>query len=339
MAITIVPKIGFQNLSGGFNVDYFYLYEPLWIRIQDTTPTGKIFVNFINFTNDGNNAVTEEIAYAEYDYSDSRGYIDIDIMKIIRELDNPDVFNYSIVEDIALTYEGDLSIISSFRYRISITNEKPFETSPAPDFSILPIKGGRDFYNFNSFDETYPVTEAQLYNLDLSGRWKGYKILEQTLNDPTSINTNFVNSTLTTETNGCKPKGGMLYWKSRLGGWMQWGMDIVELKNSKVYKGSVKQGMIGGVSPTSVRPYVSPDYTYIENMQTVQLTALSLTRDEMLAVDGINNSPAVYYQRDVGGVLELMRLTSSDTSINNLANGGDFKVSLKSISKTQFNLM
>jgi hypothetical protein len=51
-------------------------------------------------------------------------------------------------------------------------------------------------------------------------------------------------------------------------------------------------------------------------------------------VQSIIASPAVYYMRDQGEELELMRLTSANAPLDNKANGGDFTVSLSSISTT-----
>ena len=45
-------------------------------------------------------------------------------------------------------------------------------------------------------------------------------------------------------------------------------------------------------------------------------------------------SPAVYLMRSPDSALELMRVTSASAPINNLSNGGDFSVSLKSISQS-----
>ena len=76
------------------------------------------------------------------------------------------------------------------------------------------------------------------------------------------------------------------------------------------------------------------NYTGIATDYSVTLKALSLTSDELKGVSGIQESPAVYFVYP-DGRMELMRLSAATIPLNSLSNGGDFSVSLKSISKVE----
>ena len=131
-----------------------------------------------------------------------------------------------------------------------------------------------------------------------------------------------------------KADGGKLVWKSRHGGWMSWGFKLKKESQAKKYEGNIQVGMFESTLPTNGSPYIPVNYTGISTSYSINLKELGLTTDELSIVQSIIASPAVYYMRDQGEELELMRLTSANAPLDNKANGGDFTVSLSSISTT-----
>lgn len=129
-----------------------------------------------------------------------------------------------------------------------------------------------------------------------------------------------------------KADGGQVFWKSRLGGWLSWGFKLKKESQAKKYEGNIQVGMFESTLSSNGNPYVSVDYTGISTNYSLTLKELRLTSDELEVVQNIIASPAVYYMRDQSEDLELMRLSSANAPLDNKANGGDFTVSLSSIS-------
>ena len=102
----------------------------------------------------------------------------------------------------------------------------------------------------------------------------------------------------------------------------------------KKYDDKIEVGMFESTLQSGGNPYVQADYTGITSSYSLTLKALSLSSVELEAVSGIQVSPAVYYMKDSSGALELMRLNSASVPLESQANGGDFSISLSSISTT-----
>ena len=115
---------------------------------------------------------------------------------------------------------------------------------------------------------------------------------------------------------------------------MSWGFKLKKESQAKKYEGNIQVGMFESTLPTNGSPYIPVNYTGISTSYSINLKELGLTTDELSIVQSIIASPAVYYMRDQGEELELMRLTSANAPLDNKANGGDFTVSLSSISTT-----
>jgi hypothetical protein len=77
--------------------------------------------------------------------------------------------------------------------------------------------------------------------------------------------------------------------------------------------------------------YVPVNYTSVNSSTSMTLKCLNLTKEELIAVAEISGSPAVYYQSEPSGKLELMKLTSATAPIKTHIGGGDFSVSLKGL--------
>jgi len=221
--------------------------------------------------------------------------------------------------------------VSKYKYKFEFYTDK---TAAKSSFTKLPIIGGRRLPDFNaSVLQTQDLTEADLLNIDLDNRWLNYPFLTSTLADPTLQNAK-PSITETISTGGTHPCGGYIIWKSKFGGWMSWGFDIQTETDNQNYSGNIESGMFESTKDIGGSPSLPPNYTQVSVSYSRTLKALSLTRDELEAVRGIKGSPAVFYMKSSSGELELMRLSSATVPLSSLANGGDFTVTLSSISKS-----
>ena len=324
MAITISTQITGQEATSTFT--YCYLYEPLKINVlEDDTSSKKIYIDLEVISISDGITVAFEPKYGSFDRNPSRA-LTINLMDIAQQYHDSNLFKISTIGD--LTQAKDI-VVSKYKYSFNIYSD--ITTTPV-SVKKLPIIGGRMFRDFESIVPTSQVlTEAELYNVDLTGRWLDYYNITNSLTSATSTNAE-PTITSSVETGGKKNCGGMLIWKSRFGGWMYWGMDIAVFKSSGSYGKSLQVGMMEGND--NGNPYVQVDYTERENSYSYNLKSLSLNSEELKAVQGIANSVAVYYMETPTSNLELMRLSSSTAPVSTLTNGGDFSVSLKSISVT-----
>jgi hypothetical protein len=336
MAIIISPEIRGQECNG--NITYSYLFEPLRINVQETDPLAmKLYVEVERYNiqdktvrvpfNDGSMSLPR---YVEVDLIPGRA-ITFDLAEVMQQLHFAGVYKIATVADIETSYKD--MIISKYIYLFKLTSN--ITTTPV-EVRKLPILGGRDFRGFNSLvNYTQPMNEFELYGVnqnELAKKWANYRFYSTTLINPTSSNNLSPNITLIPQVGSEVPQGGVLYWKSRLGGWMFWGFDIEERSSSNSYEGKLEVSLFESTKPINGEPYIPVDYISVSSDYTVTLKSLRLTKQQLLAVSAIDFSPCVYYAADNSGKLELMRLSSSTAPYKNLANGGDFSVSLKSIS-------
>ena len=115
---------------------------------------------------------------------------------------------------------------------------------------------------------------------------------------------------------------------------MSWGFKLKQETQTRQYSGNIETGMFDSTLDVGGNPYIGVNYTGISTSYGVKLKELNLTSDELRAVAGIQSSPAVYYMKDNTGSIELMRVGSVSAPIDSKANGGDFSVTLKSISQS-----
>ena len=331
MALTISTEILNQQASA--DCTYCYLYEPLRVVISEDDTTAKtIFVELEILKTEDSSVVVENLPqYGVYDLNPGQT-LSIDLMKLARQHHNSNVYNFSNITEIADVNNGWKASVSEYKYNFKITSDA---TSTATSIVKLPIIGGRDFRSFSPNVPNYPTpTEADLNNVSLLNRWSGWPFLSTTFAKP-NLTDSRPTIEITTSTSGeYKACGGQVIWKSRLGGWMTWGFKLKKEKLSKRYLGNIQVGMFESTLDIGGEAYVPVDYTGIATDYSIDLKQLALTSDELEAVQGIIASPAVYYMRENTGELELMRLSSSNITIDNLANGGDFVVSLRAISST-----
>lgn len=333
MALTIATEILGQEATS--SPTYCYLYEPLRIQITESDLTAtKIYIELeVRSAQNIVTSVSTNVEYGVYDLNPGQP-LSVDLMKLAQQHHDANVYNFSSIDDIA--NNGWKSVISEYLYAFRITSDV---TTTQTVVEKLPIIGGRSFKDFDpevnaTGNGDVDMHEGEVMNLNLNGRWKDFPYLTVSLEDLTDSGSIDIRPTLTkvTSTTGQPGCGGQVIWKSRLGGWMTWGFKMKKESQSKSYEGNLAVGMFESTAASGGDPYVAADYTGINTSYTLTLKELALSQDELRAVQSIIASPAVYYMPDTSGKLELMRLTSASAPIDNKANGGDFTVSLKSIS-------
>lgn len=329
MALTIAPEILGQVISGDYP-SYCYLYEPFRISVlEDNILAVKIYVDIEQYNIETGELVNSYPRYGEFDIN-SLNWFNFDLMEMTRQLHESNIYKMSTVQ--ALIDSGGYSIISKYFYRYLIYTDK---TEAKTIIRKTPIIGGRDFQNYNPTVRSFhPITEFQKYGIneeELANRWKGYTFLKATLT--TSVAANLRPTVTKVEVpSDTVCEAGVLIWKSSLGGWMFWGFDLNRKVFSHNYTGQIDAAKFRSDNKQNGSPYVEVNYSAIDTSYTIELKALSLSQNELKAVAGISASPAVYYTNDKSGRLELMRLASVNVPLSNLADGGDFSVTLDSIS-------
>ena len=329
MAITVKAQILGQEAT--LACTYCYLFEPMRVFIEESSLTAKKLYITVRQVDTGNGAVGPAfVKYAAFDINPGVG-ITVDLMKIAQQLNDAGAWKFGTVTDI-VTAEGYRSVIAQFRYKFYIHSDVNW--TPVIIYK-LPLNGARELGQFVPLvNIASPINEFQYYGLNENlyrQRWPGTTFLTTQLVSPTlngsvrPIITRIVNA-------GDPPCGGFLLWKSRFGGWMFWGFDIQTEQKTKRYEGSLEVGMFESTLDKDGDVYIPVDYTGINTSYSRTLKSLGLSSKELQAVSGIHASQAVYYQYPGTEKIELMRLTSHSAPLSTLSSGGDFSVSLKSIS-------
>jgi hypothetical protein len=332
MAITVNTVITGQQAD--VNLSYCYLYEPLKIRvIESDLIARKLYVDVLRY--DGTTGVIFDSysRYGEFDINPGKGLV-FDLMELAQQLHKADLYRYSNIQE--FNVPAKQSSLSIYTYDFRIYSDV---TIDFPNISKLPIIGGRDYSQFTAIvNQTTPLDEFGYYGLDkveLQRRWGSQFFYLMSLPDITS---GIPYIPIVTDSPGgltpCPAEGGFLYWKSRFGGWMFWGMDIQRKTFNPTYEGNLSVGMFESTNEAGGDIYIPVDYTSVMSSYSLELKALSLSKPELAAVSGIATSPAVYFVDQISGRFELMRVSSFSAPFSNLANGGDFTVSLSSISRT-----
>lgn len=328
--ITVLPELTGQMVSP--ITKYCYLYEPFRVAIEDANLNSTQMFIELEVLNLEDGSIFETLVnYGVYDINPGNS-ISVDLMKLVRQHHDANVYNYANIDEIiANDVNGWKSCVSKYKYNFKFTSD---ETPETVTVSLLPIIGGRLFPDFiPSVDSSQVLTEADLYGVSLANRWLGYQYFNSVLSATPESATEAIPNISTSISNGGEEIcGGYLIWKSIFGGWMSWGFDIQTKKFNASYKDSLEVGMFEATKAIFGKPYIPVDYTGVDMSYTLTLKALSLSSNELKAVAGIALSPAIYLVKSIDGELELMRRTSVSAPINSLANGGDFSVTLKSIS-------
>lgn len=319
---------------------YCYLYEPLKVTITEATgltPTKYSIELEVRDTSDYSNIIESITEYAVFDINAGEG-LTVDLMKIARQYHDANIYKFANMDDI-VGADGWKSIVSEYIYNFRITSDA---SATVDVISKLPIIGGRPFDEFvATVPESQDLTEGEIQGISFSSIWSGWPFVLQALADPTDNDARptvlkvlgGIGTVADAYTRARKPCGGYLVWKSKYGGWMQWGFDIGTENTSRAYQGNLQVGSFESTSLNNGDPYVQANYTGVQSSKTRTMKALNLTQDELRAVSGISDSPAVYYVKSETGEMELVRLTSASAPLISTANGGTFSVSIKSISQ------
>lgn len=329
MAITISKQILGQEATTAST--YCYLYEPMSVVVgEDDLTATKLYIDVELFDTE-NSASSQRllVQYAEFDINTGKN-ITVDLMKIVRQIHEANLYKFAKIQDIATSGYG--AIISKYIYQFDFYTDK---TASGLGNTILklPIIGGRKFEDFTPLVDESVQTNEFLIHTNTIPTWNDWPYLDINLQVAGSVDQK-PDITVSSLISGNEVCGGYLVWKSRFGGWMHYGFDIMIKNESKRYGGNIEVGMFESTSEIDGEPYIETDYTEIKTSYSLSLKALGLSSDMLKAVSGISSSPAVYWMKDISGSMELMRLTSSSTPNDSKANGGDFSVTLSSISTT-----
>ena len=333
MSLTITPQISGQVASA--TLSYNFLQEPLKVHIIDSdSATAIIYADIIRINTETGVSETSEVKYIMRDVTSLGGVI-VDLSKVMKQMHDYDTYKYGSISDIVSGWE---SVVSKFIYKFEFYSDQDEATKTT--ILKLPIIGGRSFEDFiPAVTYQTPIQELSLAQLQASNLG-GYSVASYTLKQLSAVvDSNYAPtkvSTLITETLDNVPCGGAIHWKSKLGGWMSWGMDLKTVSKSHNYVGKLSVGMLESTSWSGGGdPFVQVNYTGTNSGQSISLKSLTRSVDELIGLSEIAGSPAVYYQKNPSSKLELVRLTASSAPIKTHINGGDFTVSVEMISMTE----
>jgi hypothetical protein len=333
MSILITPQIEGQEAEAtgqAFTptLSYCFLNEPLKIYVDDNDPdVTEIYADVTQIDTYNGSEETTRVKYIVKDKAPSQGLV-IDLMKVVKQLHDFDVYHFQSIADIVST-DGKNSVLSKFIYKFEfysdISNFK---------YTILklPILGGRTFENFVPLvDHTTPIRETNNFSDSLLN---GFSMPTLVLKNISSVSNNDYSLVANSPTYSVGEMAceGRIVWKSKLGSWMSWGMNLKTETPKGSYSGQIDTGMFEStVFSGGGNPYNPVNYTSVSSSESVALKVLDLTAEQLKIVSGIHGTPAVYYQRTPSSKLELMKLTSASTPIKSLIHGGDFSVSLSGL--------
>mgnify|MGYP003652608786 CR=1 FL=1 len=328
MALAISKQITGQE--AGTTLSYSYLYEPLKIYASENVDvlTSIIYADITRIATDTGVEEDKKVKYIMRDIA-SLGGVSIDLSLVMQQLHDFDTLKVGIPDDIVNGWD---SVVSKWIYNFEFYTD---QSSTKTEILKLPIIGGRRFDNFVPLvDHTNQLSELTRAELFLTNT-KNLAIPEFRLKEISTVTDDDYSPDADTSSpsDGLDPCSGAIFWKSKLGGWMVWGMDLKNITNSHKYMGQLSVGMFESTIPTGGgTPYVQTNYTGTSSGQKIKLKSLSVSAEHLKALAEIAGSPAVYYQRHYTSKLELMKMDSSSAPIKSHINGGDFSVSLSSIS-------
>ena len=342
MALTFQSSIIGDILSVGGAPNYCYLYEPFGVQVTESdTSATKLFIDIkISNINALDIVIDTKIKYVEFDFSSVK-VLSIDLMEIAQQMHNANIYKIGKISDIISS--SNETILSKVMYTFEIYTD----VTAAPSIiKKIPINGVREFTNYSPValsSMSIPILDEFADNgiilQQIIDRWTNFNGIYSIIGSLTNLTTN-ASSTNAIITPTPPPagqlreaRGGMIFWKSRKGGWMFWGMDLSKKTLSGTHEGNLVGGMFRATADRV--PYIPVNYTEVKSSYSIELKALALTQMELISVAGISTSPVVYYQADSSNSpLELMKLSSVSAPYTNLSNGGDFSVTLQSISVT-----
>ena len=341
MSLTITPQISGQQANS--TLSYSFLQEPLKVHITDSdADTRIIYADVTKINTDDGVVVSTDVSYVYRDVS-SNGSIVIDLSKVMNQMHDYNTIKFGSITDISNGWD---SVVSKYIYKFEFYSD----TSPSIKTTIqkLPIIGGRSFDTFTpSVNYLTSIRELSSSDLYASNKLGAYQDVNFTLKQISSVSDDDYSPSVTITSpssvaDNTIPCEGVVYWKSKLGGWMMMGVDIkVETKSHK-YNGSLSNGMFESTSYNGGGDiYIPTNYMGTSSELSLNLKTLSLDSDVLKAVSEIAGSPAVYYRRhsrvpSSDDSIELMRMTSSNAPIKTHIGGGDFTIGLTRISSIEY---
>ena len=344
MSLQITPQISGQQANS--TLSYSFLQEPLKVHITDSdADVTTIYGDVTRLSTEDGSVESTNAIYIHRDVA-SLGSIVIDLSMVMRQMHDYDTYKFSSVSDIANGWD---SVVSKYIYKFEFCTNKDLTTKV--EVLKLPIIGGRSFDTFipsvNYLTSIRELSNAQLVSGGKIGRYLDPVF---TLKQISSVSDNDYRPTsvLTIGTNA-DPCEGVVYWKSKLGGWMTLGIELKTENKSHSYNGArLSVGMFESTSYSGGgNAYVGANYVGTSSGLSLNLKTLSLDKDTLEAISEIAGSPAVYYQRPYNGGLsqipnnesiELMRMTSATAPVRTHIMGGDFSLSLTRISDTEYKI-
>ena len=344
MSLTITPQISGQQANS--TLSYSFLQEPLKVHITDSdADVTTIYGDVTRLSTEDGSVESTNAIYIHRDVA-SLGSIVIDLSMVMRQMHDYDTYKFSNVSDIANGWD---SVVSKYIYKFEFCTNKDLTTKV--EVLKLPIIGGRSFDTFipsvNYQTKLREMTSAETIANNKIGR---YFNVNTTLKQISSVtNSNYKPSvSLVSQPDGTNPCEGVVYYKSKLGGWMSLGVDLKRETKTHAYEGArLSVGMFESTSYSGGgNPYIGANYVGTSSGLTLNLKTLSLNKETLEALSEIAGSPAVYYQRPNGlgstsapantAMLELMRMTSATAPISTMIMGGDFSLSLSRISDIEY---
>jgi len=266
--------------------------------------------------------------YLEADLNAS-GEITIDLMKLTRQHHAANV--YKIASGSHIDWK---TIVTQYKYDFLITTD--VTTTPSI-IAKLPLIGGRSFRNFTStVYSTQHLNEWSVQGIS-QPEFDSYPFFEITLKDPTLTDSR-PTVYFDQPTQGRIVCGGYLIWKSRYGGWMSYGFDILTVTPTQSYSETLDVDMFKSTATTGGSPYVETNYTKVAFKESITVRSIGVTQKEAEALKSIAYSPALYFMTSEQAPLELMRVSSIAIPTSNLTNGADVTISLESISSTEMDV-
>lgn len=314
---TIANTTGNPPILGNNSLHLAYLFEPFPVSVEEDT----------NLTFDLDVIQQSQILaeYGAFDVFSPTSPVVVDVALVIQQLYNHNVFRYGTIDDlianpgIFIDFNPGFTFSGSSDVRINV------------DF----IVGSRSFRNIVPITTTTPLTTREIYGLDISERWINYPIITSSIILSGGRRTG--EATINRSNVGCpEMDGGMLIWKSRLGGWNQWAFPLIDRTPSIRMESDFEVGLFNfDRTLTNQNPFVELDYANTRFDESIRLRSLNLTQQEVLAVSDILQSPVVYWLAEPFGRLEAVRARPT-LPISNLQGGNDFEVNISLISNGEF---
>lgn len=320
--MTIVEKIIGTKIS---DLAYYYVFEPLYVELTNTVSDDiDVWVQELDI----NTGAILSTQFATNLTTDNNNQIVVDYMAVLKSFITLEPYKIGSVSDIL-----DSKFVLG-RFNILTGWDGQNYTSIA---KIVPLLGARMFDKFSEnthIRTSTPLTEFEYLNLE-NPKFKGYPIIDITLQPLTNQNIE-PTITITTPSTGSTVCGAFLIWKSIYGGWVSYGFEIISETTNTAYNNDLDMNLI--YPNDNGNPFLTPNYTNRNTVHSLTLKAISVERDIVLGIRGIEMAPVIYLMRSATSGLELMRLDSFSAPLDNLKAGETVSISLTSIHQISQNL-